>query len=177
MLTPFAQYAVYVLYNRYHMEPRMARNPNLAPEARLEIGLMASIFIPVSLFMFGWASRASVHWLVTRALFYIATKLTHLCIQDCTYHCSRPLPAGDLPHLPVHHDVHLNFIPQSRRVCPRRQRLVQIFNGERVPTFRADILPETRPWRGLIAACWNFNRAHACILRQSSLSFCAGTRG
>ncbi|KAF7978259.1 hypothetical protein HWV62_1086 [Athelia sp. TMB] len=57
-------YAVYVLYNRYHMEPRMARNPNLAPEARLEIGLMASIFIPVSLFMFGWSSRASVHWIV-----------------------------------------------------------------------------------------------------------------
>lgn len=56
------QYTVYVLYNRYHMEPRMARNPNLAPEARLEIGLMASIFIPVSLLVFGWASRASVHW-------------------------------------------------------------------------------------------------------------------
>ncbi|KZP16134.1 MFS general substrate transporter [Athelia psychrophila] len=57
-------YTFYVLYNRYHMEPRMARNPNLAPEARLEIGLMASIFIPISLFIFGWASRASVHWIV-----------------------------------------------------------------------------------------------------------------
>lgn len=60
------QYTVYALYNRYHMEPRMARNPNLAPEARLEIGLMASIFIPVSLFIFGWASRASVHWRVSQ---------------------------------------------------------------------------------------------------------------
>ncbi|KZP04822.1 MFS general substrate transporter [Athelia psychrophila] len=57
-------YTFYVLYNRYHMEPRIARNPNLAPEARLEIGLMASIFIPISLFIFGWASRASVHWIV-----------------------------------------------------------------------------------------------------------------
>ncbi|KZP04827.1 MFS general substrate transporter [Athelia psychrophila] len=57
-------YTFYVFYNRYHMEPRMARNPNLAPEARLELGLMASVFIPISLFIFGWASRASVHWIV-----------------------------------------------------------------------------------------------------------------
>ncbi|KAF7978652.1 hypothetical protein HWV62_45166 [Athelia sp. TMB] len=64
VVTGSITYTVYVLYNKYHMEPRMARNPNLAPEARLEIGLMASIFIPVSLFLFGWASRASVHWIV-----------------------------------------------------------------------------------------------------------------
>ncbi|KAF7978666.1 hypothetical protein HWV62_45194 [Athelia sp. TMB] len=64
VVTGSITYTVYALYNRYHMEPRMARNPNLAPEARLEIGLMASIFIPVSLFIFGWASRASVHWIV-----------------------------------------------------------------------------------------------------------------
>lgn len=44
------------------MEPRFIRNGGLAPEARLEIGLMASVFIPISLFVFGWASRASVHW-------------------------------------------------------------------------------------------------------------------
>ena len=37
---------------------------SLAPEARLEIGLMASVFIPISLFMFGWSARESVHWIV-----------------------------------------------------------------------------------------------------------------
>lgn len=59
----FFQYTVYCLYTHYHVEPRSARNNgNLAPEARLEIGLMASVFIPISLFIFGWASRASVHW-------------------------------------------------------------------------------------------------------------------
>ncbi|KAF5389031.1 hypothetical protein D9757_005016 [Collybiopsis confluens] len=61
-------YTAYALYLMYHLEPRMARaaaeGKQLPPESRLEMGLMASIFIPTSLFMFGWASRASVHWIV-----------------------------------------------------------------------------------------------------------------
>jgi MFS transporter, DHA1 family, multidrug resistance protein len=44
------------------MDPRFIRNGGLAAEARLEIGFMASVFIPISLFMFGWGSRPSVHW-------------------------------------------------------------------------------------------------------------------
>ncbi|KAJ7232962.1 major facilitator superfamily domain-containing protein [Mycena haematopus] len=34
-----------------------------APEIRLEIGLMASIFIPTSVLLFGFASKSSVHWI------------------------------------------------------------------------------------------------------------------
>jgi len=49
---------------RYHLEPRFIKEGGLAAEARLEIGLMGSIFIPISLFMFGWSSRPSVHWIV-----------------------------------------------------------------------------------------------------------------
>jgi DHA1 family multidrug resistance protein-like MFS transporter len=64
VVTGVITYTVYCLYNRYHMEPRFIRNGGLAPEARLEIGLMASVFIPISLFVFGWASRPSVHWIV-----------------------------------------------------------------------------------------------------------------
>lgn len=57
-------FAAYVAYNKYHMEPRYARNPDLAPETRLELALVAACFIPVSLLMFGWSSRESVHWIV-----------------------------------------------------------------------------------------------------------------
>lgn len=60
----FRQFAAYVAYNKYHMEPRYARNPDLAPETRLELALVAACFIPVSLLMFGWSSRESVHWIV-----------------------------------------------------------------------------------------------------------------
>ncbi|KAF9267172.1 MFS general substrate transporter [Marasmius fiardii PR-910] len=56
-------YTGYCLYLRYHFQPRLDKNPDLAVEARLEFGLMASIFIPISLFMFGWTSRESVHWI------------------------------------------------------------------------------------------------------------------
>ncbi|KAL0574441.1 hypothetical protein V5O48_007504, partial [Marasmius crinis-equi] len=54
-------YTAYCLYLRYHFEPRSVKNPMLAAEARLEIGLIASVFIPISLFMFGWSARPDVH--------------------------------------------------------------------------------------------------------------------
>ncbi|KAG7085628.1 hypothetical protein E1B28_003175 [Marasmius oreades] len=57
-------YIAYCLYLRYHFQPRSDRNPDLVVEARLEFGLMASIFIPVSLLVFGWTARESVHWIV-----------------------------------------------------------------------------------------------------------------
>ncbi|KAJ7241016.1 major facilitator superfamily domain-containing protein [Mycena haematopus] len=61
-------YTVYCLYQKYHIAPRYARaaanNIEVAPEIRLEIGLMASIFIPTSVLLFGFASKSSVHWIV-----------------------------------------------------------------------------------------------------------------
>ena len=57
-------YAFYCAYLRYHLEPRFIKEGELAAEARLEVGLMASVFIPISLFMFGWSARESVHWIV-----------------------------------------------------------------------------------------------------------------
>ncbi|KAJ7660023.1 major facilitator superfamily domain-containing protein [Mycena rosella] len=61
-------YTVYCFYQKYHVAPRFARaaaaNTKVAPEIRLEIGLMASIFIPTSLLLFGFSSKASVHWIV-----------------------------------------------------------------------------------------------------------------
>ncbi|KAJ7136158.1 major facilitator superfamily domain-containing protein [Mycena epipterygia] len=61
-------YTVYCLYQKYHIAPRYARaaaaNTEVAPEIRLEIGLMASIFIPTSVLIFGFSSKASVPWIV-----------------------------------------------------------------------------------------------------------------
>ncbi|KIK66813.1 hypothetical protein GYMLUDRAFT_913154 [Collybiopsis luxurians FD-317 M1] len=61
-------YTAYALYLMYYFEPRShhakAEGKELPPEARLEIGLITSLSIPISLFIFGWASRESVHWIV-----------------------------------------------------------------------------------------------------------------
>ncbi|KAG7444987.1 MFS general substrate transporter [Guyanagaster necrorhizus] len=61
-------YFVYVLYQMYHIAPRYARasaeGKEVAPEIRLEIGLMASIFIPTSVLIFGFTSKESIHWIV-----------------------------------------------------------------------------------------------------------------
>ncbi|KAJ7147655.1 major facilitator superfamily domain-containing protein [Mycena crocata] len=61
-------YTVYCLYQMYHIAPRYARaaaaNKQVPPEIKLEIGLMASIFIPASVLIFGFASKSSVHWIV-----------------------------------------------------------------------------------------------------------------
>lgn len=34
------------------------------PEARLAVGMIASITLPISLFWFAWTSFSSVHWIV-----------------------------------------------------------------------------------------------------------------
>ena len=61
----FIQYAVYCIYQKYHIAPRYAKAGGaVAPEIRLEIGLIASIFIPTSVLIFGFTSKASIHWIV-----------------------------------------------------------------------------------------------------------------
>ena len=49
----------------YSSGPRYAKaGGNVAPEIRLEIGLIASLFIPTSVLMFGFTSKASISWIV-----------------------------------------------------------------------------------------------------------------
>jgi DHA1 family multidrug resistance protein-like MFS transporter len=56
---------VYCFYQKYHIEPRYVKaRGNVAPEIRLEIGLIGSIFIPTSVLIFGFTSKASIHWIV-----------------------------------------------------------------------------------------------------------------
>ncbi|KAK0202579.1 major facilitator superfamily domain-containing protein [Desarmillaria ectypa] len=61
-------YLVYILYQMYHIAPRYSRasaeGKEVAPEIRLEIGLMASIFVPTSVLIFGFTSKESIHWIV-----------------------------------------------------------------------------------------------------------------
>ncbi|KAJ7785820.1 major facilitator superfamily domain-containing protein [Mycena metata] len=69
MLTGTVTYALYCVYNIYHINPRAARaaadNKELSPEVKLEIGLFGSIFIPTSILIFGFTSKASIHWIVS----------------------------------------------------------------------------------------------------------------
>ncbi|KAK0448140.1 major facilitator superfamily domain-containing protein [Armillaria borealis] len=61
-------YTAYVFYLKYHIAPRYAKAAavgiDIAPEIRLEIGLIASIFIPTSVLIFGFTSKESIHWIV-----------------------------------------------------------------------------------------------------------------
>ncbi|KAK0191675.1 major facilitator superfamily domain-containing protein [Armillaria mellea] len=47
-----------------NMPKAAAAGIDVAPEIRLEIGLIASIFIPTSVLMFGFTSKESIHWIV-----------------------------------------------------------------------------------------------------------------
>ncbi|KAJ7033705.1 major facilitator superfamily domain-containing protein [Mycena alexandri] len=68
IVTGSLTYAAYCIYQKYHIAPRYARaaanNTDVAPEIRLEIGLIASIFIPTSVLIFGFSAKASVPWIV-----------------------------------------------------------------------------------------------------------------
>jgi len=57
-------FAVYCLYIYYYLNPKWAREGTLAPEERLKVALVSGIMIPISLLIFGWTSRPSVHWIV-----------------------------------------------------------------------------------------------------------------
>ncbi|KAJ7677237.1 major facilitator superfamily domain-containing protein [Mycena rosella] len=67
-VTGILTYFFFCLYQRYHLGPRYMRaaiaNKPLAPEVMLEIGLMVSILIPTSVLIFGYTSKASIHWIV-----------------------------------------------------------------------------------------------------------------
>ncbi|CBQ69314.1 related to FLR1-Putative H+ antiporter involved in multidrug resistance [Sporisorium reilianum SRZ2] len=57
----------YLWYLHRHFNPRFlakAAKGVIIPEDRLAIALFASAFVPVSLFGFGWTSRADIHWIV-----------------------------------------------------------------------------------------------------------------
>ncbi|KAJ6606381.1 major facilitator superfamily domain-containing protein [Mycena vulgaris] len=68
VVTGVLTYVVYCIYQRYHIMPRYIKaamaNKAVQPEIRLEIGLMASLFIPASMLIFGFTARANIHWIV-----------------------------------------------------------------------------------------------------------------
>ena len=57
-------YVIYALYLYYYLNPKWERQGSLEPEERLGVAVVAGFSIPISLFIFGWTSRASVHWIV-----------------------------------------------------------------------------------------------------------------
>jgi len=86
VVTGAATYTLYCLYLRYHMEPRWIKHGGLAPETRLEIGLIASVFIPISLFMFGWG--AHTHWIVPVIAAALYLPGIFLCFQSILMYLS-----------------------------------------------------------------------------------------
>ncbi|KAM0788498.1 hypothetical protein ACM66B_001629 [Microbotryomycetes sp. NB124-2] len=61
LVTGVLSFAAYVVYQRRHIIPRL-NAPDFRQEHRLELGIAAGIFIPVSLFVFGFSARPGVHW-------------------------------------------------------------------------------------------------------------------
>lgn len=82
LVTAILTEGAYVVYQHKIMQPRI-RSGKFVPEHRLEIGILAGLFIPISLFIFGacsaqrslsdidrtalpltgWTSRPSTHWI------------------------------------------------------------------------------------------------------------------
>lgn len=52
----------YFVYLRIHTEKAMKEN-RMTPEKRLPAAVVGSVFLPISMFWFGWTAKASVHWI------------------------------------------------------------------------------------------------------------------
>ncbi|GAA5976215.1 hypothetical protein JCM10908_005419 [Rhodotorula pacifica] len=84
-------FTFYVLYQRWHIQPRLDKNPNTPPEIRLELGVMAGVLVPVSLLIFGWTAGRT-HWMgpVVGASLYLPP--VFLLFQSCLMYCSQSYP-------------------------------------------------------------------------------------
>ncbi|KAI0299065.1 major facilitator superfamily domain-containing protein [Multifurca ochricompacta] len=58
VMPPFFAYLYYV------QEPKYNDKGELKPEERMPVAIFGALLVPISLFWFGWTSRASVHWIV-----------------------------------------------------------------------------------------------------------------
>ncbi|KAF5325519.1 hypothetical protein D9619_009703 [Psilocybe cf. subviscida] len=56
--------ACYLTYNYYVIERDYKRTGIIIPESRLIVALVAAPFGPISLLVFGWTARESIHWIV-----------------------------------------------------------------------------------------------------------------
>jgi MFS transporter, DHA1 family, multidrug resistance protein len=55
---------IYCSYVYYYLEPDIIKNGLQAQEHRLIPAVYASFGIPIRLFLFGWTSNPSIHWIV-----------------------------------------------------------------------------------------------------------------
>ncbi|KAH8925288.1 MFS general substrate transporter [Atractiella rhizophila] len=89
----FLSYAGYAAYQYYYVEPKVRRTGIfVTPEERLLPGFVGSLFVPVSLFMFGWFSRRSIHWIapIISATLYIPAFF--LLFQSCLIYLPATFP-------------------------------------------------------------------------------------
>ena len=61
---PIIAFLFYPLQERYYLRRVAEHEGKGVPEARMWMARLGAIFIPVSLFWFGWTSFPSVHWIV-----------------------------------------------------------------------------------------------------------------
>lgn len=61
---PLIAFCFYPLQERFYLRKVRENEGKGVPEARMWMARLGAIFIPVSLFWFGWTSYSSVHWIV-----------------------------------------------------------------------------------------------------------------
>ena len=91
VVPPFFAYLYYV------QEPKYNDKGELKPEERMPITIVSAFLIHICLFLFGWSSRASVHWIVPiigSSLFGIAANLLFV---ECHFSRSCSPFTGDRP--------------------------------------------------------------------------------
>jgi hypothetical protein len=110
----------YIAWNYYYVEPKFKRTGKMVPEERIGVALVASGFIPASLFIFGayisYFGMKSEGLIIVFALRLDSeSRRTVDCADDrCRTLCPRPIPP-----LPIRPCLSPALIPVIRRLCPR----------------------------------------------------------
>ena len=64
VIGPIIAFCFYPLQEQYYLRRVKKHDGKGVPEARMSMARLGAIFIPISLFWFGWTSCRSVHWIV-----------------------------------------------------------------------------------------------------------------
>jgi hypothetical protein len=138
----------------------------VAPEIRLEIGLVGSLFIPTSVLMFGFTSKASIHWIVPVIGAALYLPGIFLNFQSILMYITMAYPAHSASVLAGNDLFRSAMASVFPYVNPVRLLLMTVTDFVGFQTVWPRILHKPWTWSWFCSASWYLILTNGCILRK-----------
>lgn len=131
------------------------------PEGRLYFACIESALMPIGLFMFGWTSASSIHWIVPTIAIGLATVgIFSICMIASNY---TPFPIDcytDCKLRPRYFQLPCRCLPPLCELCARRTVFLPEHAGRRLPAHHHADVSQADLRRRIKLAWRHWRRAH-----------------